>query len=93
MKNICFLILTCFVTIFLALCQNVQGESRALSEDQARTMQENLKKAMQELKREIKIEVKVENGGTITGSVKCKRIRYPENVVIFIEGGDKYVLN
>ncbi len=85
MKNICFLILVCFVTVFLALCQNVQGENQALSEDQARIMQENLKKAMQELKREIKIEVKVENGGAITGSVKCKRIRYPENVVIFIE--------
>ncbi len=79
MKSVCFLILICFVTMFLALCQNVQGN------DQARIMQENLKKAMQELKREIKIEVTVENGGAVTGNVKCKRIRYPENVVIFIE--------
>ena len=39
----------------------------------------------QYLKREIRIEVKVENGGTITGNVKCKRIRYPEDVVVFIE--------
>ena len=46
----------------------------------------------QYLKREIKIEVKVENGGTITGNVKCKRIRYPEDVVVFIEeiGGSDY---
>jgi hypothetical protein len=85
MKNICFLILLCFVTTFFVLCQNVQGDNQALSEDQAKTMQEDLKKAMQELKREIKIEVKVENGGAITGSVKCKRIRYPEDVVVFIE--------
>ncbi len=46
----------------------------------------------QYLKREIKIEVKVDNGGTITGSVKCKRIRYPEDVVVFIEeiAGNEY---
>jgi plastocyanin len=46
----------------------------------------------QYLKREIKIEVKVENGGTITGNVKCKRIRYPENIIVFIEeiGGNDY---
>ena len=40
---------------------------------------------MENLKREIKIEVKVDNGGTITGNVKCKRVRYPENVVVSIE--------
>ena len=48
-------------------------------------MQENLKKAMENLNREIKIDVKVENGGTITGNVKCNRVRYPENVVVSIE--------
>ncbi len=92
MKNICLLILFCFVTTFFVLCQNVQGDNQTLSEDQARTMQENLKKAMQDLKREIKIEVKVENGGAVTGNVKCKRVRYPENVVVFIEevGGNDY---
>jgi plastocyanin len=46
----------------------------------------------QNLRREIKIEVKVDDGGTITGNVKCKRIRYPENIVVFIEeiGGNDY---
>ncbi|MBT3878811.1 MAG: hypothetical protein HON76_04535 [Candidatus Scalindua sp.] len=46
----------------------------------------------QYLKREIKVDVKVENGGTITGNVKCKRTRYPENMVVFIEeiGGNDY---
>ncbi len=88
MKNICFLILFCFVTTLFVLCQNVQGDNQSLSKDQTRIMQENLKSAMQNLKREIKIEVKVENGGAITGNVICKRIRYPENVVVFIEEVD-----
>ena len=88
MKNMYFLILFCFVTTLFVLCQNVQGDNQSLSKDQTRIMQENLKNAMQNLKREIKIEVKVENGGTITGNVKCKRIRYPENVVVFIEEVD-----
>ena len=62
-----------------------QEEGKPLAEEQVRTMQENLKKAMENLKREIKIDVKIENGGTITGNVKCKRVRYPENVVVSIE--------
>jgi len=92
MKNICFLLLFCFVATLLILSQDVQGDNRALYEDRTRIMQENLKKAMQNLKREIKIEVKVENGGTITGNVKCKRMKYPEDVVVFIEeiGGNDY---
>ncbi|GAX61351.1 hypothetical protein SCALIN_C22_0061 [Candidatus Scalindua japonica] len=55
-------------------------------------MREELEKAIVELKREIKIDVKVEKGGTITGNVECKRARYPENVVVFIEkaGNDNY---
>ena len=92
MKNIFFLISICFITILFVLCQNSQGDNQALSEDQTKAMRENLKKAMLDLKREIKIEVKTENGGAITGNVKCKRIRYPEDVVVFIEeiGGNDY---
>ena len=85
MKNICLLILFCFVTTLLVLIQDVQGDNRTVYEDRTRIMQEKLKQAMQNLKREIKIEVKVENGGTITGSVKCKRMKYPEDIVVFIE--------
>ncbi|MHC4270155.1 MAG: carboxypeptidase regulatory-like domain-containing protein [Planctomycetota bacterium] len=48
-------------------------------------LQEKLKKAMVDLKREIRIDVMAENGGTITGNVECKRVRYPENVVVSIE--------
>lgn len=92
MKNICFLILLCFGVIVLVLCQKVQSDNRDLYYDHVRTMQENLKKARQELKKEIKMEVKVENGGAITGKVKCKRMKYPEDIVVFIEevGGNDY---
>jgi hypothetical protein len=91
-KNICFLILLCVVATSLVLCQDVQGDNRAIYENRTRIMQENLKKALQDLKREIKIDVKVDNGGSITGNVKCKRIRYPENIVVYIEeiGGNDY---
>ena len=85
MKNIYFLILFCFVMTPFILSQNVQGDNRAVYEDRTRIMQEKLKKARQDLKREIKIEVKVVNGGTITGSVKCKRMKYPEDIVVCIE--------
>jgi len=92
MKNIYFIILFCFVMTPFILSQNVQGDNRTVYEDRTRIMQEKLKKARQDLKREIKIEVNVENGGTITGSVKCKRMKYPEDIVVFIEeiGGNDY---
>jgi plastocyanin len=85
MKNICFLIVFCFVTTLSVLSQDVQGDNRAVYEERTRIMQEKLKKAEQDLKREIKIEVIVENGGTITGNVKSKRMKYPEDIVVFIE--------
>ncbi len=92
MKKMCFLILLCFGTILFVLCQDVQGDNRALYEEHVKRMQENLKTFMQDMKREIKIEVKVENGGAITGTVICKRIKYPEDIVVFIEeiGGNDY---
>ncbi len=92
MKNICFIMLFCFVIALLVLDQEVQGDARTMYANEVRIMQEKLKKARQDLKREIKIEVKVENGGAITGSVKSKRMKYPEDVVVFIEevGGNDY---
>ncbi|MBC8553865.1 MAG: carboxypeptidase regulatory-like domain-containing protein [Candidatus Brocadiales bacterium] len=86
MKNICSLILFCFMATLLVSEQESQADSRTMYANEVRIMQEKLEKARQELKREIKIEVKVENGGTITGNVKCKRMKYPENIVVFIEG-------
>jgi len=71
---------------------NAQDDEKTLTAEQAKIMQKDLKKAMLALKREIKVEVKVENGGAITGTVKCKRVRYPENVVVYIEeiGDNKF---
>ncbi len=88
MRHCCFAILVILSLILFISHTNAQEDEKTLTEEQAKIMQENLRKAMQELKREIKIEVKVENGGAITGNVKCKRTRYPENVVVYIEKVD-----
>ena len=85
MKNIFLLILFYFVATLSVFEQKAQADPRTIYANEVRIMQEKLEKARQELKREIKIEVNVENGGTITGSVKCKRMKYPENIVVFIE--------
>ena len=92
MKNICSLILFCFMATLLVSEQESQADSRTMYANEVKIMQEKLEKARQELKREIKIDVKVENGGIITGNVKCKRMKYPENIVVFIEeiGGNDY---
>ncbi len=92
MKNIYLLILFCFVAILSVFEQEANADSRAMYANEVRIMQEKLEKARQELKREIKIEVNVDNGGTITGNVKCKRMKHPENIVVFIEevGGNDY---
>ena len=62
------------------------------NEDKAKIMQEKFQKAMQELKREIKADIKVENPGTISGKVKCRRVRHSGDTVVYIEkvGDNKY---
>lgn len=64
----------------------------ALTEEQAKAAQKKLEDALKSLKKEIRTEVKVENGGSITGTVKCKRVKFPEDVVVYIEevSGNKY---
>lgn len=62
-------------------------------EDEAKAvMAAKLKEALLSLKKEIRPEVEVENGGSITGAVKCKRVRHSDNVVVYIEkvGDNKY---
>ncbi|GAX61366.1 plastocyanin [Candidatus Scalindua japonica] len=78
--------------ILFASLTNAQEDEKNLTAEEAKIMQENLKKSMLALKREIKTEVNVENGSTITGNVTCKRVRYPENVVVYIEkiGDNKF---
>ena len=63
---------------------NVSAQD-SLSVEQAKAAQEKLVEALKSLKKEIRTEVTVENGGTITGTVKCKRVRHPQDVVVYIE--------
>lgn len=51
-----------------------------------------LQRAMKEMKREIRTSVTVENPGTITGTVKCSRVRHSGDAIVFIEkvGENKY---
>ena len=92
MKRYSLATLVILALILFATHTNAQDNEKTLTAEQAKIMQKDLKKAMLALKREIKIEVKVENGGAITGTVKCKRVRYPENVVVYIEkiGDNKF---
>ncbi len=85
MKNICSIILFCVVITLSFFEHEAQSDPRAVYANEVRIMKEKLEKARQNFKREIKIEVNVVNGGTITGNVKCKRMKYPENIVVFIE--------
>ena len=57
----------------------------ALTAEDAKAAQAKLIEALKSLKKEIRTEVAVENGGTITGTVKCKRVRHPQDVVVYIE--------
>jgi plastocyanin len=69
-----------------------QEEKTTLTEEEAKIAQQKLQDALRSLKKEIRSEVKVENAGSITGTVKCKRVRHPEDVVVYIEkvGDNKY---
>jgi plastocyanin len=92
MRKTSLKVLSCFILALFVLYQNVQGEDKLLHIDQAVIMQEKLEKAMRELKQEIRSEVKVENPGTISGMVKCKRVSHAGNTVAYIEkvGGIEY---
>ena len=92
MKRYSLATLVILALLLFATHTNAQDGEKTLTAEQAKIMQKDLKKAMLALKREIKVEVKVENGGAITGTVKCKRVRYPENVVVYIEkiGDNKF---
>ncbi len=91
MRNICLVIFVFLaMNVFTLTLQAQEGQKS--SEEQAKMMQEKLQKAMQELKKEIRTEVKVENPVTITGKVKCKRVRHSGNTIVYIEeiSGNKY---
>ncbi len=74
MRNIC-------LGVFVFFAMNMYTLALQAQDDQATKLQV----AMQGLKKEIKIEVKVENPGTITGKVKCSRVRHSGNAIVSIE--------
>ncbi|MBM4053586.1 MAG: hypothetical protein FJ264_02710 [Planctomycetes bacterium] len=62
-----------------------QEEKKALSAEEMAAAQKKLEDAQQKLKRVVNNIPKIDNGGSITGKVTCKRERTNENVVVFIE--------
>ena len=82
---IMFFVFSCVSSGLLA-----QEENKTLTEEEMKIAQQKLQEAMKALKKEIKTEVKVDNGGAITGAVECKKVRHPENVVVYLEnvGGE-----
>lgn len=63
-------------------------EKAALSAEEAADALKKLEEAQQKLKRVVQNIPKIENGGSITGKVTCKRERTNENVVVFLEKVD-----
>jgi plastocyanin len=73
------------VALLVAFCHTHNVSAQALTAEDAKAAQTKLIEALKSLKKEIRTEVTVENGGTITGTVKCKRVRHPQDVVVYIE--------
>ena len=92
-KNIaCFFMVALLSGFFCVSNVIAQEEKTTLTEEEVKIAQQKLQDALKSLKKEIRTEVKVENAGSITGAVKCKRVRHPEDVVVYIEkvGDNKY---
>ncbi|MBT6050270.1 MAG: hypothetical protein HOG49_26025, partial [Candidatus Scalindua sp.] len=73
------------VALLVAFCHTHSVSAQALTADDAKAAQAKLIEALKALKKEIRTEVTVENGGSITGTVKCKRVKHPQDVVVYIE--------
>lgn len=86
----------CFLMIILlasfSCISNLVAREETYTEAQAKEAQKKLEEAQRSLKREIRTAVKVEDGETIKGVVKCINVGSSENVVVYIEevGGNKY---
>ncbi len=80
------------VALLVAFFHTYNVSAQEMTEEQAKAAQAKLIEALKSLKKEIKTEVTVENGGSITGTVKCKRVRHPQDVVVYIEevNGNNY---
>ncbi len=84
MKTILNFFVVALLVAFFHTSSNVSAQE-TLTVEQAKAAQAKLVEALKALKKEIRTEVTVENGGSITGSVKCKRVRHPQDVVVYIE--------
>ena len=73
------------VALLVAFCHTHSVSAQALTAEDAKAAQAKLVEALKALKKEIRTEVTVENGGSITGTVKCKRVKHPQDVVVYIE--------
>ncbi|MCF6157920.1 MAG: hypothetical protein E3K32_04970 [wastewater metagenome] len=62
-----------------------EGEKEALTAEEAAEAQRKLEEAQQKLKKAVKNVPEVENAGSITGVVTCKRMRTNADAVVFIE--------
>jgi plastocyanin len=80
MRRICLAVFT-FVALVL-FTANLKAED----------VQGQLQAAIAGLKKEIRSDVTVENPGTITGTVKCRRVRHSGDAIVYIEkvGDNKY---
>jgi len=80
MRRMCLAVFT-FVALVL-FAANLKAEDA----------QGQLQAAIAGLKTEIRSDVKVDNPGTITGTVKCRRVRHSGDAVVYIEkvGDNKY---
>ncbi|MCF6148707.1 MAG: hypothetical protein E3K37_08605 [Candidatus Kuenenia sp.] len=63
----------------------VEEEKEALSPEEAAEAQKKLEEAQKKLKRAVKKVPEVENPGTITGVVTCKRSRTNADAIVYIE--------
>jgi len=93
MKNLfCFFIVALVLGFFCSTNLVVAEEGKELTEEEAKLAQQQLLEKIKLLKKEIRSEVTVDNGGTISGTVTCKRVRNSENVIVSLEevAGNKY---
>lgn len=74
-----------FIGLLCASNITAQEEAKELTEEDAKIAQQKLLEALKALKKEIRTVVSVDNGGSIEGTVKCKRVKFPKDVVVYIE--------
>ena len=85
MRKILVAAINLFVMALFAAYPNVQAEDTVV-------MQVKLEEALLGMDREIRSTVDVSNGGKITGTLKCFRVRHSGDAIVYLEnvGDNKY---